>query len=828
MTTKLIAVKFGDKEFPLNGLSPLMNVPEELKTLPCWMPYKLVEVDGKQQKRPVDCRSGRPGSKSDPDQRTTFPQALRYLLENEGAADGVGVVVPEGWVCFDFDDALDSDGKFTVSRTRQWVTKLASYTERSVGGKGLHVFVKAVLPSSRNAKKDFGVEIYAGDSGAAHFIAMTGNVFGDHGLVSEDAQDVVDRIFTTVAPLEQTPAPSTTVRNGTEIPDEQIVQELQEDPVAARLWAGDVSGYESYSDAAAAFLCKLRFYTGANEEQMLRLYEDSEMYEHSETSKSLAAHHRWVGSQVAKYANDGGAIHSRYDAHALTSVKIKGMPSAETMRALREQTGSLADLIGAQYTMNDIGNARRLLALHPEFIKYCPEHSQTYVWTGTYWEVTPTNKTGAPMSAQLRTMAVDTSEAMVQAIAGVEPLHREKYAKWAIESGKQQRLSAMTSTVTALKETFISGAEADATFDTQKFLLNVAGGTLNLETGEVHPFSPADHITVPPMSTAYDPDAKAPMWEKFIDDVFQSDQELIEYVQRAIGYSLTSDTREHCFFLLHGAGSNGKSTLLNVLQELLGAYASPVSSAVIVQDEKAIAKSGRSAFAGTGLEMLPNKRCVVAEETTENQVLQMGTLKAATGDTRLVAAHMYGKAFTYTASFKLWFSFNHKPIVKGTDDGTWRRIQLIPFNAQFTAEKGNLDREFTEKLYRELPGILNWAIEGFHAWRRDGLNPPEQVKLAVQEYRAESDLFGEFLSTCFSVTGNPDHHMQQPDVYDYYTAWARNNGMSRTWTSTTMGKEFKKRGFTVEKVSGSNRIFGIRPVIRIERSTTGESKIVFN
>jgi putative DNA primase/helicase len=235
----------------------------------------------------------------------------------------------------------------------------------------------------------------------------------------------------------------------------------------------------------------------------------------------------------------------------------------------------------------------------------------------------------------------------------------------------------------------------------------------------------------------FDASAQAPTWQRFLIDVFAGDEDLITFIKRAAGYSLTSLTKERCLFFLYGKGKNGKTTFISTLQKLLGDYAGQVTTELLMA-----AKGERHP---TEICDLAGQRLIVASETEDGRRFAESFVKTITGgEDKLKGRRMREDMWEFKATFKLWISGNHKPRIRGTDDGIWDRLRLIPFKVRFDKP----DKSLSAKLEAELPGILAWMVEGCREWQQYGLQEPDVVKQATESYRSESDLMGQFIKDC--------------------------------------------------------------------------------
>jgi putative DNA primase/helicase len=244
-------------------------------------------------------------------------------------------------------------------------------------------------------------------------------------------------------------------------------------------------------------------------------------------------------------------------------------------------------------------------------------------------------------------------------------------------------------------------------------------------------------------------------------EVFDGDREVIQFVQRAVGYSLTGDTREQCLFILWGGGANGKSTFLETIIRLLGMHAVPTPfSTVMVQRNPGSPRNDLAALHGA--------RLVKASEAEHHSTFAESIVKEVTGGDTITARFLFKEHFSYKPTFKLWLATNHRPEIHGTDDAIWRRIRLIPFTRQFSG--ANKDAGLREKLEGELPGILAWAVQGCLDWQKHGLKSARIVESATLEYRQESDQVGRFIKDQCELQQN--NQTPAKELYDGFVAWS--------------------------------------------------------
>ncbi len=284
------------------------------------------------------------------------------------------------------------------------------------------------------------------------------------------------------------------------------------------------------------------------------------------------------------------------------------------------------------------------------------------------------------------------------------------------------------------------------------------------------------------MSASFDPRAKCPLWLKFLDRITGGDEALQRFLQQAIGYCLTGDTREQCLFIAHGSGANGKTTFINTVAALFGDYATqtPIETLMVKRNESV----------GNDVARLKGARFVSATEVEEGKRLAESLVKALSGGDEITARFLYGEFFTFIPEFKLFLGTNHKPQIRGTDHAIWRRIRLIPF--EVTIGDDEKDPLMGQKLKAELDGILSWAVEGCRHWQEEGLEAPEKVTSAVFEYRAEMDLLSAFFDRCCHIEANA--LCRSSDLYERYRIWSEIAGEHRM-SQRKLSDRMKGHGF---------------------------------
>ena len=368
----------------------------------------------------------------------------------------------------------------------------------------------------------------------------------------------------------------------------------------------------------------------------------------------------------------------------------------------------------------DADNGHRFARRFRDEVAYVPSHG-LFVWNGKIWEKAA--DTAALRRAEQSAHAIAHEAAYLndgKLKAGREAFSKVSLSKWALE-----------------RAIFLARSHLEVPlgrFDAEPYLLPVANGTINLLTGTLGPHDPAHHLTrLTPI--VYDENARCPAFEQFLRQRLGHEPELIAFLQKAVGLTLTGDVSEQVLFFLHGDGRTGKSTFINVIRELLGSFAvhTPVESFTTKTFEPI----------RTDLARMAGARMVTAGEIHPSQQFDEAAIKGLTGGDPITARFMRQDLFQFMPQFKLWLYANHFPKVRATDNAFWRRILVLPFNS--VVPDGKVKKGLPERLRAELPGILNWALAGCLALQREKLGPPEVVRAATEAWRHGADHVSRYL-----------------------------------------------------------------------------------
>lgn len=406
----------------------------------------------------------------------------------------------------------------------------------------------------------------------------------------------------------------------------------------------------------------------------------------------------------------------------------------------------------SKFTATDSGNAERLEARYGDLLRYDWAMKAWRIYDSGIWRIGDKGEARECAKATARNIVDEAKTCKVES-------ERTALAKWSATSLNVHRIDSALSAAQSLPA-FSTKTED---YDANPSLLCVENGVLDLNTGTLLPHDPK-HLLTKKVNASFDLTAKCPQWDKFLKRV-QPDEEQRSFLQRAVGYSIAGTPNEQAFFFLYGSGANGKSVFMEALMTLFRDYAGSLSPEMVLGDSRRQKES-----ASPELASLKGVRLAQVPDLPQDRTLDEVLIKIITGGDTLTARRMYAESFTYKPVCTLWVRGNHKPRIKGTDEGIWRRAILIPFEARIS--EAERDKHLSEKLCEELSGILNWALEGYRQWKEQGLNAPQSVLKASKAYRDEEDTLGAFLSECCNLTGKETDKVPKEALWQAYNQWA--------------------------------------------------------
>ena len=427
--------------------------------------------------------------------------------------------------------------------------------------------------------------------------------------------------------------------------------------------------------------------------------------------------------------------------------------------------------------LSDLGNARRFAAAHVRDVRYCYPLKEWLAYDGHRWKG---DDTGEIIRRAKKTVGLMYYEAAVTP----DEDYRKKLAAHALRSESDPKIKAMLS----LAQSEPGVSILPEAMDKNPWLLNVANGTIDLRTGELRPHSREDFITKI-ARVDYREDAPYPFWKEHLNKIMAGNTELIFFLQRAFGYSLSGNTDERAVFIEYGPGANGKTVTNETVARVMGDYALRTPTETLLQKKFAGAISN-------DLARLRGARFAFASEADEGRKLSESMIKDLSGGDTISARHLYQEYREFRPECKLWLATNHKPVIRGTDNAIWDRIRLIPFTVSIPEKERIPRRDLMSMFAEEMPGILTWMVKGCLNWQGAGLGIPTEVRQATAEYRDEMDVLKNFFNECCVIERTAETTAKE--LNEKYRGWCVEN-REKPMTQQKLGRRLTEMGFTRER-----------------------------
>ena len=741
------------------------NIPDELAELKQWCVFKKEWREDSQKftKVPYNPETGKKARSNDPTTWSDFDTAVDKSVEY----DGIGFFFHKDYYGVDLDNCESEimrykSGDFEENIVAEFIETLTSYAEISPSGQGIHIICKGSLPVGGRRKGD--IEMY--DHG--RFFTMTGDIIGDYKGIYDDSnvgkinllhhryigdQDIKVEDLSAVRP------------DGNDLTIEEIIIEAMQSKTGQRfkcLYEGGWEQfYQSQSEADMAFANDLAFWCARDYDKMDAIFRQSSLMRDKWDAKRDQSTYGYLTLLKAiQECSDVFQPSLNFD------LKISDEALKGTGKPKLKQKA---------FSYDDTGNSERFRYAFGDNVLYSYTNKVWYYYAGKYWVVDEIGKVfemADYIANSIRKEPIyvsdPTDEKLVEQAKKAFKSHVKNTRNY---RGKEQMLKDVQHHVAVRMDDF----------DKHGLLFNTQSGYIDLNNGYLMAHSKSKYFTR--ISYAdYNKDAECPRWLDFLDEIFQGNQELIDYLQRAIGYSLSADTTEQQMFILLGNGQNGKSVLLNVLNEVFGTYA------MNMQPQSISVKNNQSG-ANQDIARLKGARFVTTTEPNRGMKLDEGIVKQITGGDTVTARFLYGKDFEYKPEFKIWMATNYKPIISGTDEGIWRRMAIIPFNYHVPKEK--VDKKLTYKLKEEISGVLNWCIEGYQQWRLRGLDEPQIIQEQRHDYRSEMDIVQRWIEECCDV--GQGYETQAKDLWDNFNEWIKYSNEYDKFTAKRFYMELQKQ-----------------------------------
>lgn len=735
-------------------------IPDELKPLKQWGLFRKIwqPEKNKYTKIPHNAVDGGDGKSNDPTKWTDFKTALKALTTYQ--MDGLGFYFKAPYVGIDVDHIPNDierwkQGDKEDNEVQEFMGLTNSYTETSLSGAGIHIIVKGKIPGDRRRKAN--VEMYE----TGRFFAMTGNLLGNISTINSPKESQLKFLYDKYLHSDNVVnLPNVNNQKGNNLNEDEIIQRAEESSSGKRfklfMRGGWQEFYPSQSEADLAFANDLAFWTGRDFAKMDNIFRQSSLMRSKWDERRGKT--TYGTSTLNKAINETNSIYQKRE------------PLKKYIFNFDKQK---SDKPKPARSWDDTGNADRMIDLFGSAIRYSYIDKVWYIYNGSFWEIDNSgiiNKYVDMMIDTMKNEKINVPDGMDE--DEVTDNFKKFIKKTRSNRAKKSIIDELQHRVPVLHREF----------DKDKTLLNSENGYVDLTNGILH-----DHdihkMFSKQTNVEFTDNVDAPEWNSFLKQIFNNDQDLIHYIQKAVGYSLTGSVKEQVMFFLYGNGRNGKSVFIDTIADLLGNYAKTMQAESIM-----IRQTGGTA--NSDIARLEGARLVISSEPNEGVRLDEGLVKQLTGGDKVTARFLYGKEFEFEPEFKIWLATNHKPIIRGTDDGIWRRLMLIPFDVQIPDEK--VDKDLKYKLKREEVGILNWAVDGAVMWQKEGLNPPQSVLEASKEYRTEMDTLDLFVNDKCEVYKTYEAPAGQ--LFKLYKQWAMDNSeysMSKQKFGSEMKAKFK-------------------------------------
>ena len=670
-------------------------IPRELREREQWVTWKYVVRNGKANKVPFNARAGTAASSTDRSTWSAFEVALATFQSDRSVA-GLGFVfsADDPYCGIDLDGCI-RDGQITPE-AQAIVSEFNTYSEISPSGNGVKLFVQGSKTATTSCccKRVAGfkqIEIYD----RARFFVVTSRKLPEVPALVESRQAKLDALCRRLwpRPKAKVVAPADGTSSGAAGSDrvKRCSAYVSKLPDA-------ISGSGGHNATLRAACECFRF--GLSEAEA---WDVMSHFNSTKTGGEL-----WTESELR---------------HKLTSAKQKVEAEGEVgVRLLQSPTPTDREALErVEHLPTDMGNAARFVRRFGDRMRYCHTMGKWLAWDSRRWRVDERGRVVQHCKATALSIYDEAKKAEDDAT-------RAQLTDWAKTSQKRERLTAMAAL--AQPELAVTPDELDR----DDWLLNCENGTIDLKTGELRPHRQDDLITkLAPV--AFDPEATCPLFEACLLRTFDGSRELITFLQRVLGHSLTGDVSEQYFFIFHGAGGNGKNLILDTVSSVLGDYATEAPPDLVT-----VRKNPEHP---TEIADLLGRRLVIASETERGAELRIQLIKRLTGNQFLKARFMKQDFFQFRRTHKLILVTNNKPVLRENTEAVWRRIRLLAFNV--VIPKHERDPKLMNKLRHEYPGILAWLVRGCLDWQRSGLTEPTEVLYATESYREESGGIAAFL-----------------------------------------------------------------------------------
>lgn len=837
-------------------LAGIVNIPKDLQELKTWCGFQM-KKDGKLDKKPLSLIDYKGVGMADIDRLVDFETAVEALKTGKVAALGVGLSKDGDITCIDIDCHEDYKIQKFNELNKELLKQFNSYAETSISGKGTHIFIKARKPQGYKHVDRYGIiEVYDTN----RFMVVTGDIIEGHNLEVVEYQKELDKLCKRHL-IRQEQIINSVEQGIYDIDDSKVIEKIEEFKKGKLFLEGRwfevekfdkenkefIQAYPSQSEADFAF-CMLILYTnGNNPEQAEKLFKNSAMWGKDRQAKKSSGYVRHIITEASLRCS------RVYDWKKIDYTELDQIVDFEEVLEQQQQNNLIAlaqnnllrftdnrelDAYMRKYVLNfDIGykqvidttlgdydNATmgiRFAMINSNDLIYLKSGNEWLQWTGKYWERCYDK---ALLQFAVRVFTQLKHEAYNLAMQSLNELDEDikhdleeranELFKFASTKKNQRNCMEM---VEFSKAYFIQNQEhlqIDKMIHSNKNVINLQNGTFDFETMRLLPHSKEFYQTKI-TQVEYDKEAKAPLWEKFLEQILPNDN-IRNYLKKAIGYTICSHYKEKCMFIMYGEdGNNGKTTLANIFLKLMGDYGVTVGPSTIMENY-----SNKNNGPRPDLLKLRDRRFVSVSEAEKNDKLSEGLIKSLTGGGYISCRTLHQEPVEFVTQFKIWLDTNYKPEVRGTDLAIWSRLKIIPFNVRI-ADK-DIDRSLGEKLEKELSGILNWAIDGYSLYKAEGLEAPAEMDILIKEYAEDMSSLDQWFKECITILDPSEAKKNHTcytskELYQSYKEWCIFNG-EYSWTQRKFTQELNKK----EPCKETKKVQGYTKYLAVQLNELGQ------
>lgn len=770
------------------------SVPEELQKLSIWGLFitevKPTKTDPnhltKMPISPVDA-SGLPSN--DSSKWFDFETALDALNEMKFNSKGLAMLIQPPYMFIDLDHKEDEMNNGTGMVAEFLTAANHSYAETSVSGTGLHIIARGKKHTKRSKNSEFGLEMYTD----ARFVALTGDSFNGVSTIEEVNQEYIDKLTAKYFPEKAPVSNVSTGSIGSELPDDA---ELLDKAFSAKkgndfkeLYQGNwEKNYSSQSEADQALANHLAFWTNKDHYQMDRLFRQSglmrEKWDEKRGQQTYGAmtlntairdtFETYTPIEKSEYHIDLGFFNDRR--------KIKfPHPNFKVLETQRMP----------YFSYDDTGNADRFLAVYPQQFVYDDISKRFLFWNGVRWEYDTSRTTHKALNELVNKL-------------NLEPLHYDESKDVKAKQGQSQEEAneEFKKTIEKIARSFVHksrqhngkvGALEEIKgqvgidpqiLDSDKNLINTPNGILQIKDTSLKVIEnkPNKYLTKITAGSITNEEVHGSRWERFLNEVFLGDIGTIEFMQRAIGYSLVGNGRERKLFILYGDdtddtrnGSNGKSLFTQTIADVLGDYSWQSNPLMLIESPKDI----NSRNATTDISALENRRFVTTTELKAKANLDEAKVKMLTSGEKQNTRELYKEERNFKPSHAIFLTTNYKPRINGTDEAIWSRLVYIPFLAKFTeTSTPKIDVSLGSKLQLEKDIIMSWIVAGARDYLENGLNIPNAILLNNENERSSQDVVQMFTDDCLVITGEYSDRVKPIEIKQMFIEWKKGTELS--------------------------------------------------